>query len=327
MDTPNNLILLTGAGFSKNFGGFLAKEMWSKMFNHPLVSGCERIKTELLATDDFELAYSNIIDSDADNDIKEKMTDIISDAYQIMDRAIKTVPLMRTDTCNTYALNNDFLSFFLHRKDRLPGMFFTLNQDLLFERHYGYLWPGVSTIERIREPYVLHTDLSPGQMVTLNSGITKEQIINDFNNNDFGYFKLHGSYSWKSSGGGNQMVIGKNKIGSISKEPLLKAYFEILEEAIKTGNSKKLWVVGYGFGDQHINAILADGVQNHGLRIYLITTSDIATLKKNIGNAYTPIIIDQGLEAYFPYTLEQIYPYDQSIQTTQREEILNKLRA
>ena len=26
-------ILMTGAGFTKNFGGFLANEMWAKIFN------------------------------------------------------------------------------------------------------------------------------------------------------------------------------------------------------------------------------------------------------------------------------------------------------
>ncbi len=29
----NRQILLTGAGFTKNFGGFLASEMWAQIFN------------------------------------------------------------------------------------------------------------------------------------------------------------------------------------------------------------------------------------------------------------------------------------------------------
>lgn len=29
----NNLLLLTGAGFTKNFGGYLGEEMWAKVFN------------------------------------------------------------------------------------------------------------------------------------------------------------------------------------------------------------------------------------------------------------------------------------------------------
>jgi hypothetical protein len=31
----SEIVLFTGAGFTKNFGGFLAKEMWSKIFNNP----------------------------------------------------------------------------------------------------------------------------------------------------------------------------------------------------------------------------------------------------------------------------------------------------
>jgi hypothetical protein len=29
-------ILLTGAGFTKNFGGLLASEMWAEIFNHEI---------------------------------------------------------------------------------------------------------------------------------------------------------------------------------------------------------------------------------------------------------------------------------------------------
>ena len=30
-------VLLTGAGFTRNFGGFLANQMWDKIFNHEQV--------------------------------------------------------------------------------------------------------------------------------------------------------------------------------------------------------------------------------------------------------------------------------------------------
>ena len=30
-------VLLTGAGFTRNFGGFLTNQMWDKVFNHEQV--------------------------------------------------------------------------------------------------------------------------------------------------------------------------------------------------------------------------------------------------------------------------------------------------
>ena len=42
------LILLTGAGFTKNFGGFLANEMWSKIHNHPMVQSKPKLKQLLM---------------------------------------------------------------------------------------------------------------------------------------------------------------------------------------------------------------------------------------------------------------------------------------
>ena len=55
-----NLILLTGAGFTHNFGGFLGREMWAKIFNNPLIQTRTRIRELLLEDFDFESVYSRI---------------------------------------------------------------------------------------------------------------------------------------------------------------------------------------------------------------------------------------------------------------------------
>jgi len=74
------------------------------------------------------------------------------------------------------------------------------------------------------------------------------------------------------------MVIGKNKSEIIAREPLLKWYFELFQKVIAEG-SKKILIVGYGFGDQHINQVLADGVEKYGLQIYIISTKSSPELK------------------------------------------------
>ncbi len=324
METPYNLIMLTGAGFSKNFGGFLAREMWQMMFNHPLTAKNQAIRDSLLETQDFEQSYSDILESSLEDSVKADMNTIVSDAYKNLDVSVRVHPLMRVDTCNTYSLNEDFLNFFTHRKDGKQGMFFTLNQDLLMERHQGWWsnWPGISKQQIRSEPYRVH-DITPGQIIVLDSNITKEAIYEELKNGDFGYFKLHGSFGWTSSDGKNQLVVGKNKTGLIEKEPLLRAYLEIFEETLKSGN-KKLWIMGYGFGDTHINKIIAEAIRDYGLSIYVVTTSSIDAIKKNLGTEYAAIVM-KGMKAYYQYRLGEIYPFDQHIQTVHKTDILTKI--
>jgi hypothetical protein len=55
----NKAVLLTGAGFTHNFGGFLANEMWAVIFNSPEIGKDPRLN-ELLQSDfDDESIYHN----------------------------------------------------------------------------------------------------------------------------------------------------------------------------------------------------------------------------------------------------------------------------
>ena len=136
--------------------------------------------------------------------------------------------------------------------------------------------------------------------------------------NNTSYIKLHGSYGWVSPNGGTQMVIGKNKADDINREPLLKWYAELFEEQIYEGN-KKLLIIGYSFGDKHINDVLLKGVREHNLGIYIINPTDPENIK-NILEGYHEGSFDlldtqyiwKGVRGYFPYTLRQIFPPDQS---------------
>lgn len=63
-------ILFTGAGFTKNFGGLLASEMWSKIFNHEQVQSRKNLK-ELLTEDfDYESIYYKVINGSFEDDEK-----------------------------------------------------------------------------------------------------------------------------------------------------------------------------------------------------------------------------------------------------------------
>ena len=56
------------------------------------------------------------------------------------------------------------------------------------------------------------------------------------------------------------MVIGRGKVGQIHNAPLLKYYFELFRNVLFQPE-RRLFVIGYGFGDKHINKIIAEAVK------------------------------------------------------------------
>jgi hypothetical protein len=50
----NQRVLLTGAGFSRNWGGRLAREMWEEIFSHPAIQKRVLLQTLLLRMPLFE---------------------------------------------------------------------------------------------------------------------------------------------------------------------------------------------------------------------------------------------------------------------------------
>ena len=66
------------------------------------------------------------------------------------------------------------------------------------------------------------------------------------------------------------MVIGGNKPAQIHREKLLQWYFDLFQEVLSCPN-RRLLVIGYGFRDLHINAVIAQSIQQHGLKLYIIS--------------------------------------------------------
>ena len=312
-----NLILLTGAGFTRNFGGFLAREMWSKIFNNPIVQSNKQARELLLNDFDFESVYSAKMGGGEDT-IKV-IRDAVEAAYKDLDDTVRdwTFNNSNPSGLNIYGLGD--LIALISQKGSDQGCFFTLNQDLYMERKRGFKSPGV-----------LYQSMDPVTSVRLPKEEEMGSIKATLNNAS--YIKLHGSYGWISSYGGNQMIIGKNKAEDINREPLLRWYMELFENAVYEGN-KKILIIGYGFRDDHINDILLKGVQEHGLSLYVINPTDPEAFKNILEgrpahsgswevSRHFPIW--KGVKGYFPYSLREIYPPDQSV-TTMATEIKRSL--
>lgn len=305
----HNLVLFTGAGFTKNFGGFLGSEMWSLVYNHPLVAKLPKLRQLLIQNFDFESVYSEIIESDSSTkEEKEAIRIAVESAYKMLDNATRDW-VFNTDSpypIDWYGLNR-LISLF-NGNNGINGYFFTLNQDLFMDRHNGYRCPGVS-------PFDLQglsgREFTDNHFVTLPSGTDIEKKVEQGiqNHNGLTYIKLHGSYGWRSSSGTNPMVIGANKTKLIENEPILKVYLEIFKKILNS-NNKRLLIIGYGFRDRHINEIIWDAAKNYGLKILII--SPTPPDKFDAGN----FVLDShrlwdSIIGYFPYHLKEIFPSNQ----------------
>ncbi len=322
-------ILLTGAGFTANFGAPLAKEMWSKLLNNPKMASLEKIREKLLSDFDFENVYSEVLnDENISEEEKKSFQTMMTDTYSDMDETLKSYVNSgftgQGSRCD-WAQVNKFLSFFIN--DTLPteiGAHFTLNQDILIERARAYIPLGI-TVRRNRE-YL--DNYSNGQIKT-NQKITLPNIDElekfkreELSSNPNYYIKLHGSHGWLSYSGSDQMIIGKNKEEDIEKEPILKWYFELFEEALNR-DGVNLFVLGYSFRDQHINDIIIKAIAEHKIKIFIISPEDPEDLKYRLernesrepsAGGITSVFdmhnakIWPAVTGYFPYKLSDIFP-------------------
>ncbi|HBH46059.1 MAG: hypothetical protein A2445_03540 [Candidatus Jacksonbacteria bacterium RIFOXYC2_FULL_44_29] len=309
-------ILLTGAGFTANFGGLLAREMWSKIFNSPKLDSLSQIKKMMRKDFNFENVYSAVL---RDNNYINEFQQIIIDCYVDMDSTLKNYTFTVRDPygVNWYGVRK-LISLFAGTGQEI-GACFTLNQDLFLERKSKH------------KPLGLQERLSSD---TYRAVLPDQKYIDDFKERhlsslgNFQYIKLHGSYGWLTSyffskyGEDHRMVLGINKYEEIINEPLLKWYFELFEQAI-CREGVKLLIIGYGFRDEHINKCLVQAISGFGAKIYIISPEDSETLRDRLigkpecsSQLWKPE--DEGsqiwnaIAGYFPYELKTIFPSDQS---------------
>lgn len=158
---------------------------------------------------------------------------------------------------------------------------FTLNQDLLLETHYrpedAVLWhqtrwggtemPGLRPLPLIDPFDRTSAKWRPEQPFQSNPNMQP-------------YYKLHGSTGWETMDGHPLLVIGRDKTGTIARHPILHWTYQRLEESLGK-RPTRLMIVGYGFGDDHINQTLIDAHQAGTLALmYLVHPSGKAILNK-----------------------------------------------
>jgi len=280
-------VLFTGAGFTKNFGAPLAKEMRDQIFNNHEIQSCPRIRDLLFNDYDYEFIYNSVITGDYTKEEKESLNNAIYEAYHSIDEIVAEYNV-RTRGVHIPGVNK-LIERFSGQTADMCGFFFTVNQDLFVERQFYSGMEGLDTlcIRRIpnNEKRNLMLPLEKQDFITLP---TEEELIRKreerYSPRIIYYIKLHGSYGWRSSDGVNRFIIGKDKEVELSREPLLSYYFDLFKEVLSKPRTKLL-VIGYGFRDKHINHVIADAVAKSGLTIYVISPSELSLFIENLKSA------------------------------------------
>jgi hypothetical protein len=271
-------ILLTGAGFSRNWGGWLATEAFEYLI------GCDglhpRIRTLLWHHKDkggFEAVYQalkNGATNPTDSEVFRSFHMMVTGMFHTMGYGFQHA-LMGTSILN-----------FLVSFDAV----FTLNQDTLIELKYppdeeirqrsqgkflGYETPGLRTAGP-------HEFMPPGFYKPQDPPYSLTPRKQP-------YFKLHGSSNWVQPDSPDLMlIIGGNKTAEITKQPLLRWYHEQFETMIA---GAQLVIIGYSFNDEHINQRLRKAV-TQGTRLFIVDPAGSDIIDKRV---HAPGIIPQPI--------------------------------
>lgn len=277
----NNRILLTGAGFSKRWGGYLAAEIWSVIIGNAKIRTRPRIDQLLHRELNFEAALAAVEVTNRDSFEEGDGTilrEAITEAFAVQDARIRS-PVDKEGLINGLL---DLLKTFTWGNSGTTCLF-TLNQDLLLER---YLLSENSP--RVEIPGVPDQGWWFGREVRTAAWVQKATpvTVSPVPDADFRkakgkilYIKLHGSMNWRRPRG-DVMVLGGAKEAAINQFRILRLNTAVFRRALAQPDARLL-VIGYGFGDDHINRTIAAAARK-GLRLWIVDPRSPETVREQL---------------------------------------------
>jgi hypothetical protein len=290
--------LLLGAGFSRNWGGWLASEAFEYLLGRQEIASNESLRRLLWkaqAKGGFEDALADLQEA-----VAKGNTRAAGDLQALQTAVVAMFDDMNTgyETRRSWEFSQDSdcsISKFLAQFEAI----FTLNQDLLVEHHY--LEHSPELLRQDRWDGAGMPGVRPGQTTTSLIG-QHWQVLPEAEFKVDGriqpYFKLHGSANWTAPGGNSTLIIGGNKLQAIAAVPILKWYQQAFKSRLCAGDAR-LMVIGYGFRDAHINALLAEAVADHGLKLFVIAPEGAGlarAVNPTRGGLYAPGTLDDTFE-------------------------------
>ncbi len=284
-----NLVILTGAGSSKNGGGKLISEIWSEIFENS--SNPKKIDLnqvlKLISSDKEEGFCKNTnleellsrleIERKAQENKKGNSAEILKEIKTINSEIKRCCSDKNTDP----KTHKDFLTKILAaRKKTSPrAKIFTLNYDTFFEDAASDIKAVVIDGFCFNEERTFNsTDFDLDIVQRENSRIHKEE---NFYDKVLHLYKMHGSVSWKLEGK-EIKKLDKSQIdeplliypnASKFEESYQMPFYEMISrfQISLRANNTTLMIIGYSFGDSHINRIIEEAVDsNLSLKVIMV---------------------------------------------------------
>lgn len=266
-----------GAGFSRNWGGWLASELNGDLLGR--VSDID-LRRRLQNTHAFETVLAQTEAERTQSSLHEaryqQLKAAVIDSFHSMNLSFADSDF-QFNRCPDMAMD---ISRFLARFDAI----FTLNQDLLLELHYrppsdlsfpNAYYPGLHVHTA---PTALPVEVDRRQRLTQYSEpLPEAQFVLSPGQP---IFKLHGSVDWRQSGK-DVLILGDKKPDAIQGVPLLRWYYVQFREMLNAGNTR-LMVIGYSFHDPHIDDLIRTAGENCDLSMFLVDPAGIEIFKPHI---------------------------------------------
>jgi len=273
-------LLLTGAGFTRDFGGLLAKEIWNDLYNHERVREVADLASQLCHYEgDFETAFHDLALKQPRSETARALNAALLDTFKRLDEGVRNAPC-RSGTPDLHELRG-FIRRFVPTRESEAGYLFTLNQDLFPERYLvgqgdagSPVLPGFPCSPGRCGGYLVGGDGAKLQEGDTRTAPTKEDIDKDgarwIQGGQLHCVKLHGSQNWRRSDSTALMVVGGEKTRQIAGEPILEWYLKLFQKAICDGRQHRLFVIGYSFRDLHVNRVLDTAARDNRLDLVVI---------------------------------------------------------
>ena len=264
--------LLTGAGFSANWGGWVASEAFEYLLGAPEIMADPQLRDlwwKYQATGGFEDALAELqkgYSSGFAQQWTEKQLIQFQNAVGRMFDDMNQGFLNRRDLEFSCTEPNRSVQSFLMRFDAI----FTLNQDVLLEHFYcadkrvqRQVRPEIPGLRKIPHAEPIHSE-------SLSRATWQPRPPDDFKVSPGcqQYVKIHGSANWFGDDGKLVMILGGAKQQEIGNIPILKWYLQLFEQSLLQPDTR-LIVIGYGFRDEHVNKAI-DKAAAQGLKMFVI---------------------------------------------------------
>jgi hypothetical protein len=264
--------LLLGAGFSRNWGGWLANEVNEYLLGDANLP--KSLKEEILCGGGFEVVLGKLQSPGSAIDHLTALLSALEEMFKAMNTSLLTTQ---------FQFDQDYrLRRFLAKFDAI----FALNQDLLLEKHYVAPNFDISINCVDRWNSVVRPGLPPIEIEAY-GGYTIKTLTSNIDTSipkqAQPYFKLHGTSDVRSDNGVGLLILGARKDAQISNHTLLSFYRGEFLQRLSTGNAR-LMVIGYSFQDLHIDNIIWDCCRNHGLQVFVIDPMGTNVINKQNEN-------------------------------------------